>query len=97
MLFEHFDGTSWERASFPAQTAACDPNASDCFLLPKAVSATRTGDVWVVGSVLEPNPTANFVAHWNGTGWSVVPAPCLTGQQVTECSGETNDLNELAG
>ena len=42
-------------------------------------------------------PTANFVAHWDGTGWSVVPAPCLTGQQVTTCSGATNDLNQLTG
>ena len=97
VLFEHFDGTGWEQASFPTQTAACDPNAADCFLLPKAISATAPDDVWVVGSVLEPNPTANFVAHWNGTAWRVVPAPCLTGQQVTQCSGATNDLNELNG
>ena len=61
------------------------------------MSATSPDNVWVVGSVLEPNPTANFVAHWDGTGWSVVPAPCLTGQQVTTCSGATNDLNQLTG
>ena len=97
VLFEHFDGTGWQRAAFPAQTAACDPNASDCFLLPKAVSASAPDDVWVVGSVLEPNPTANFVAHWDGSAWSVVPAPCLTGQKVTKCSGATNDLNQLTG
>ena len=97
VLFEHFDGTTWQQATFPAQTAACDPNASDCFLLPKAVSAISPDDVWVVGSVLEPNPTANFAAHWDGTAWSVVPAPCLTGQKVTKCSGATNDLNQLTG
>jgi len=44
------------------QTAACDPNASDCFLLPKAVSATSPGDVWVVGSVLEAPAAAPFLA-----------------------------------
>jgi hypothetical protein len=97
VLFEHFDGTGWSQASFPAQSSACDPNAADCFLLPKAVSADSPDDVWVVGSVLEPNPTANFAAHWNGTAWSVVPAPCLTGQQVTPCSGAANDLNQLSG
>jgi hypothetical protein len=97
VLFEHFDGTSWQRAAFPAQTSACAPNAADCFLLPKAVSADTPDDVWVVGSVLEPNPTANFAAHWDGTAWSMVSAPCLTGQQVTKCSGAGNDLNQLSG
>ena len=85
------------RPPSPPQTAACDPNATDCFLDPKAVSATSPDDVWVVGTVLEPNPTANFVAHWDGTAWSVVPAPCLTGQKVTACSGASIDLNQLTG
>lgn len=98
VLFEHFDGTSWRQASFPGQTAACDPNAADCFLDPKAVSATSPNDVWVVGTVLEPNPAANFVAHWNGTAWSVVPAPCLTGTTVTAaCSFASVDENQLTG
>jgi hypothetical protein len=97
VLFEHFDGHTWQQAPFPAQTAACDPNAADCFINPKAVSATSPDDVWVVGTVMEPNPTANFVAHWDGTAWSVVSAPCLTGQAVTACSGQGNDLNQLTG
>jgi hypothetical protein len=46
---------------------------------------------------MEPNPTANFVAHWNGTAWRVLHAPCLTGQAVTKCSGQSNDLNQLSG
>lgn len=97
VLFEHFNGKTWQQAAFPTQARACDPDASDCFLDPRAVSATSPDDVWVVGTVLEPNPTANFAAHWNGTAWSVVPAPCLTGEKVTACSGEGNDLNELNG
>jgi hypothetical protein len=36
-------------------------------------TATAPNDVWVVGTVAEPNSTA----HWNGTSWSVLPAPCL--------------------
>jgi hypothetical protein len=97
VLFEHFNGTNWQIAPFPTQTSACDPSASDCFLEPKAVSATSPDDVWVVGTVAEPNPTATFVAHFDGTAWSVVPAPCLEGRKVTTCSGNTINLNELTG
>jgi hypothetical protein len=97
VLFEHFNGTTWRIVDFPGQASACDPDASDCFLDPTAVSATSSTDVWVVGTVREPNPTANLVAHWNGTAWSVVPAPCLDGTKVSVCSGTSIDLNELTG
>ena len=97
VLFEHFDGTTWQRVAFPTQREACNPGGTDCFLDPKGVSATSPDDVWVVGTVLEPNPTGNFVAHWDGTAWSVVHAPCLTGETVTACSGAGVDLNQLDG
>jgi hypothetical protein len=98
VLFEHFNGTTWQVAAFPTQESACDPNASDCFLQPTAVSDTAAGNVWVVGTVREPNPTANFIARWNGTAWSVVPAPCLTGKTIeASCSLASEDLNELSG
>ena len=97
LLFEHFDGTSWQIVPFPTENAACDPNVSDCFLDPAAVSATSPHDVWVVGTVREPNPTANLIAHWDGAAWSVVPAPCLDGKKVSACSGNSINLNELTG
>jgi hypothetical protein len=98
VLFEHFDGTTWTRASFPTQERACDSGGVDCFLDPRAVTATSADDVWVVGTILEPNPTGNFIAHWSGTAWSVVHPPCLQGQKVVaRCSGATVDLNELSG
>ncbi len=53
--------------------------------------------MWVVGTVAEPNPTATFVAHFDGTAWSVVPSPCLEGRKVSVCSGTTINLNELTG
>jgi hypothetical protein len=98
VLFEHFDGNTWQQASFPTQVSACDPGGTSCFLDPKAVSATSPDDVWVVGTILEPNPTGNFIAHWNGTAWSVVHPPCLEGGKViARCSGATVDLNGLTG
>jgi len=98
VLFEHYDGKSWSQAPFPTQTSACSPDASDCFLDPEAVAASAASNVWVVGTVREPNPTANFIAHWNGKAWSVVPAPCLTGQIVeSTCALTSADLNQLSG
>ena len=44
-----------------------------------------------------PEPTANFIAHWDGSAWSVVPAPCLEGKKVSACSSASIDLNELTG
>jgi hypothetical protein len=64
---------------------------------PKAVAATSSSDVWVVGTVLQPSPTANFTAHWNGTAWNVVSAPCLEGTNTSTCSGNSINLNELTG
>jgi hypothetical protein len=97
VLFEHFDGTTWQIVTFPTESRACDPNAADCFLEPKAVTAAAPDDVWVVGTVAEPNPTANFAAHWNGTAWSVVATPCLEAAKASACSGTSINLNELTG
>jgi hypothetical protein len=89
---------SWKQAAFPTQTKACDPGAADCFIEPTAVAARSASDVWVVGTVLEPNPTSNLIAHWNGKTWSLVPAPCLMGQKVeTTCSFLGVDTNQLTG
>ena len=74
-------GRDWKIVPFPTQSQACDPDAADCFIQPRAVTATAANDVWVAGTVAEPNPAANFTAHWNGTAWSVVPAPCLAGNR----------------
>jgi hypothetical protein len=77
-----------------------------------SVSTTSATDGWAVGEFMdknaighplaehrdgEPNPTANFVAHWNGTTWSVVPSPCLEGMNASACSGNSINLNELTG
>lgn len=82
---------------FPAQTSAYHPDAADRHLEPRAVSATSPGDVWVVGTVAEPNPAANFAAHFDGTAWTVVPAPRLEGTHVSACSGNSINLNEVTG
>lgn len=58
------------------------------------------GSAWsIVNGVTLPSGSTGVLNAIGGTGtaWSVVPAPCLTGQQVTACSGATNDLNQLTG
>jgi hypothetical protein len=98
VLFEHFDGTTWAQVPFPTQETACDPGGFDCFLGPQAVSADAPNDVWVAGTIREPNPTGNFLAHFDGTSWSVVHPPCLQGTTIlASCSGASIDQNELTG
>jgi hypothetical protein len=98
LLLEHYDGTGWKSVGFPTQDNACAIGASNCLLVPEGVSATSPDDVWVVGKVFEPNPTANFIAHWDGTKWSVVLAPCLQGETVTTaCPLTSQDTNGLTG
>jgi hypothetical protein len=98
VLFEHFDGSTWQQVPFPTQASACDPGGTNCFLDPAAVAATAPDDVWVVGTILEPNPTGNFIAHWDGSTWSVIHPPCLEGTKVAaRCFGGSVDLNGLTG
>ena len=60
-------------------------------------------DAWAVGASgdggagqgnIDDRP---LIEHWNGTAWSVVPAPCLAGTAVSACSGNSINLNELTG
>lgn len=71
---EHWDGTAWSVVPSPNP-----PDAAFVNLL--AVSAASSGDVWAVGRWA---PTGSFsdqalALHWDGTAWSVVPVPALSG------------------
>jgi hypothetical protein len=48
-----------------------------------AISATTSGDAWIVGTMPAPSGGSNhqqqrtrtLTVHWNGTSWAVVPSP----------------------
>jgi hypothetical protein len=71
-LIEHWDGTSWSVIPSPVFPG------NDNMLF--GVSARATDDVWVVGFKGDTSTELRTLAeHWNGTSWSVVFTPDLSG------------------
>ena len=65
-----------------------------------AVAAITPDDVWAVGSTSrtgEGQPTETLVEHWDGTSWSIVPAPdvgnltAAGGDRLTAISAASSD------
>ena len=68
VLTEHWNGVKW--SAVPDATASS--NAQGGFL--SDVAALSANNVWAVGNTNSSRPGGTLVEHWNGTGWSVVPA-----------------------
>jgi hypothetical protein len=67
-LAEHWDGTKWSILNVPQPGSM-----RDMFF---AGSALSPSDVWLVGDQEGRNGKFETLAeHWNGSAWSVVPAP----------------------
>lgn len=46
----------------------------------KGVAAVSLNDAWAVGFLgTSYQPTGTLIEHWNGTQWSIVPSPGITG------------------
>lgn len=74
----HWNGTSWTQVSYPLPTNTGFPNTLN------AISADGPNDVWITGSyMIQVSQTAlryeTFSLHWNGSTWSVVQMPKVTG------------------
>ena len=96
VLFEHFDGNILAQAPFPTQAA---PAPGRERLLPR--SRGGVGDlgrnVWVVGTVREPNPTGQLHRPLERQGLERVPA-LPQGPDVESPAALTSvDLNQLTG
>jgi hypothetical protein len=81
MLTERWNGSAWTQVATPAVLHR------DESLL--AVSANSPGDAWAVGftrrvSFAGRDPLA---AHWNGSSWTIVPTPTLTGGAKSMLNG----------
>ena len=72
-LVEHWDGTAWSIVPSPNPG-----NGGDVLLSVTAVSPT---DVWAVGFTTPPAaaPRQTLVEHWNGSTWSAVLSPSISG------------------
>ena len=75
-----WNGTSWSRVTYPLPTNT----GYDTTL--NGVSADSANDVWVIGSYLDQVGSSlrweTFSDHWNGSTWTVVPMPLVTGSDT---------------
>lgn len=75
-VIQHWDGETWKRV--PSPNGATGPGAVNELHGLVAVSPT---DAWAVGEYTESlpisdgNPARVLIERWDGTTWSVVPAP----------------------
>jgi hypothetical protein len=77
-LILHWNGTKWSTVASP------DPSATTNQLF--GVTAVSADDVWAAGAET-PNPatlkSATLILHWNGTKWSRVSSPNVSGASNT--------------
>ncbi len=67
-LFEHWDGVGWSILT------GANPSTDLNQLF--GVSAVTSNDVWAAGTYSDSQTGATtLLEHWNGMGWSAVPAP----------------------
>jgi hypothetical protein len=79
----HWDGTTWTAVPVP------NPGSSSTDHL-SSVAAASTDDIWAVGSYSAdaPRDPHTLIEHWDGSSWTVVPSPTISGMYV--------DLNAVA-
>lgn len=72
-LVEHWDGTAW--------SVVPSPNGSPQNSQLLGVDAVSPNDIWAVGdfSVTGPVYYQTLIEHWDGSTWSVVPSPNVSG------------------
>jgi hypothetical protein len=69
-LVLHWNGSAWSRVS--------SPDVGNAQTVLKDVVALSSTDVWAVGYTDDfGGPTRAVALHWNGTSWTVAPAPAL--------------------
>jgi hypothetical protein len=83
-IVEHYNGTSWSVTQAPDLSPSYPINGFNTVL---AISASN---VWAIGQSATGNqsqPVVPLVEHFNGTSWTVLPAPSLSGNHVLSFSG----------
>lgn len=75
-LTARWNGTAWSQVTGPTVSGARNTVLN-------AVSAASATDAWTVGRATVSLVTSSLAAHWNGTAWSVVPTPEVSGSVLT--------------
>ena len=76
-----WNGSNWTHVTYPLPTSTGFPNTLN------AISANGPNDVWIVGSYMIQISQTNlryetFSLHWNGSTWSVVSMPLVSGSDT---------------
>jgi hypothetical protein len=81
----HWDGVSWQEAAMPENTDSNVQYRLD------SVDAISPSDVWAVGYIndLKSGKSSPLIEHWDGTSWSVVPAPPGAPDRLTGVTGSS--------
>ena len=75
-VIEHWNGTAWSIAPTPPLAVLNGQDVNTVAV--NSLAATSANDVWAVGGTTgfgRRPPRNQLVEHWNGTSWSLVPAP----------------------
>lgn len=70
LLIAHYDGGGWSVAAGPALPQG-DVGGLD------GVACTGAADCWAVGGVFTANAAEPLIAHYAGSGWSLVAGPAV--------------------
>jgi hypothetical protein len=85
-LVLHWDGVAWSQVDAPS------PGLEDNNL--EAVIALGADDAWAVGDAADSGVSSRqpVVLHWDGSAWSLVPSPELSGQLNSIAAGPDGRL-----
>lgn len=85
-LAMHWDGTAWSQVSVPS------PGTGDNNL--ESVLALGSDDVWAVGYATDSGVSGRtpVAMHWDGTSWTLVPTPSISGQLISLAAGSHGRL-----
>lgn len=74
-LVEHWNGTQWNIVS--------SPNSGSSGSTLSALSIITAQNIWAVGITTGASSSSGYqplIEHWNGTAWSIVNLPAISGQ-----------------
>ena len=80
VLIERWNGTHWAIVAAPNPTGSNDTQLS-------GVSCASASDCAAVGFSSTSTSQKSLAEHWNGTSWSIVPAPNAGGAAETSLAG----------
>jgi len=84
----HWNGIAWTQVPAPGYGHADPMGYADTLLA--AVAAVAPGNAWIVGNTSFLGTPQTLVEHWDGSQWSVIASPVITGGSGFEAVAALN-------